>query len=93
MIPTAYLTELAQYTNTKIAKVVLNSTYEISSFSIKRVTSSTIELEYIIPLGLVTEVKLIELKSSSGQVLSSNTVYVPITSDTIIKQTITVREA
>ena len=92
MIPTAYLTELAQYSNSKISKVVVNGTYTITSFIIKQVSSSTVELEYMIPLGSVPEATQIELRSSMDQVISTNAVYVPITSDTIIKQTIKVKE-
>ncbi|MFB0840948.1 ketopantoate hydroxymethyltransferase [Paenibacillus oleatilyticus] len=92
MIPTTFLNELAQYANTQIAKVVLNGSYEINTFRIKKVEAGTVELEYIIPAGSVAEVKLIELRSSAGKVVSSNTAYVPIISDTVIKHTMTVKE-
>ncbi|MCP1311123.1 ketopantoate hydroxymethyltransferase [Paenibacillus tyrfis] len=92
MIPTTFLNELAQYTNTQIAKVVLNGSYEINTFRIKKVEADTVELEYFLPAGSVSEVTLIELKSSKGQVVSSNEAYVPITSDTIIKHTMTMKE-
>ncbi|MBE1444183.1 ketopantoate hydroxymethyltransferase [Paenibacillus sp. OAS669] len=91
MIPTTYLSELASFTNNRIAKVVVNESYAISSFSIKQVTAGTVEMEYVIPYGSVTEVTLIELKSQDDAVISSNAVYVPITSDTIIKQTIGIK--
>lgn len=92
MIPTTFLSELAQFTNTQIAKVVLNGSYEIDTFRIKRVEAGIVELEYMIPAGSVAEVTLIELQSSKGQVVSSNEAYVPITSDTVIKHTVTVKE-
>ncbi|MCP3773666.1 ketopantoate hydroxymethyltransferase [Paenibacillus sp. MZ04-78.2] len=92
MIPTTFISELAQFTNTQIEKVVLNGSYEINTFRIKKVEAGIVELEYMIPAGSVAEVKLIELGSSKGQVVSSNEAYVPITSDTVIKHTVTVRE-
>ncbi|MFB6366199.1 ketopantoate hydroxymethyltransferase [Paenibacillus elgii] len=92
MIPTTFISELAQFTNTQIEKVVLNGSYEINTFRMKKVDAGTVELEYMIPAGSVAEVKLIELKSSKGQVVSSNEAYVPITSDTVIKHTVTVKE-
>ncbi|WP_282939003.1 ketopantoate hydroxymethyltransferase [Paenibacillus sp. RC67] len=92
MIPTTYLSKLALFTNNQIVKVVVNGSYEIVSFSIKQVTASTVEMEYVIPFGSIEEVTLIELKSSEDVVISSNAVYVPITSDTIIKQTIVIKE-
>lgn len=92
MIPTTYLSKLAAITNNQITKVVVNGSYEIAAFSIKQVTASTVEMEYVIPFGSVEEVTLVELKSSEGAVISSNAVYVPITSDTIIKQTIVIKE-
>jgi hypothetical protein len=92
MIPQSYLNELAQYTNGKVAKVVLNGVYEITTFQVKQITDSTLLLEYLVPTGAVSEITLIELKSVGGTVVSSNNVYIPVTSDTIIKHTITVKE-
>lgn len=92
MILQSYLNEVAQYTNEKVAKVVLNGTYEISVFQVKQLTDSTLLMEYLVPAESVSEITLIELKSASGTVVSSNNVYIPVTSDTIIKHTITVKE-
>ncbi|MEI7027912.1 ketopantoate hydroxymethyltransferase [Paenibacillus sp. y28] len=93
MITSTYLAELAGYTDQRIAKVLLNDSYEISDFSVKQQTGSTVDLEYLIPNGSVSEVTKIELRGASGDVISSSAVYVPITSDTIIRQILTVREA
>ncbi|MFD0712856.1 ketopantoate hydroxymethyltransferase [Paenibacillus sp. GCM10027626] len=93
MIATAYLGELASYTNNKIAKVVINGTFEITSFSVKQATGGVIEMKYMIPNGAVPEATLVELRSAGNDVISSNVVSVPITSDTIITQKIQVREA
>ncbi|SDJ76115.1 ketopantoate hydroxymethyltransferase [Paenibacillus naphthalenovorans] len=92
MILQSYLNELAQYTNEKVTKAVLNGTYEISTFQVKQLTDSTLLMEYLVPAESVSEITLIELKSASGTVVSSNNVYIPVTSDTILKHTITVKE-
>lgn len=93
MIPTTYLNELAQYTDDKIAKVVINETYEVESFLLRELSGNLIELEFMIPLGAVSDVTLIELQSEDGQTISTNTVFVPITTDTMIRQTIQVKGA
>jgi hypothetical protein len=92
MIPTTYLTELATYTKDKISKVVVNGSVEITSFYIKQVNDQIVELEYMITHGSVEDALLIELKSATDVVISSNPVYIPIQSDTIIKQKIKVSE-
>jgi hypothetical protein len=92
MIPTTYLTELATYTKDKIIKVVVNNTVEITSFYVRQVSDHTVELEYMITHGSVETALLIELKSAANVVISSNAVYIPITSDTIIKQKIKINE-
>lgn len=95
MIPNAYLNELAVYTKDRISKVVINGSYEITTFTTRQVTASTVELVYTIPLNLSGQsvVQLIEIKSSSGSVISSNAVFIPIVSDTIMKHTISIKEA
>lgn len=93
MIACTLLSEIAALTDSKIAKVVLNGTYEIDTFEVKSVTGATVGMQYIVPASAVPVVTKIELKNSADQVISSNDVYVPITSDTLILQTIEVKEA
>lgn len=93
MISSMLLSEIAKLVDNKIAKVVLNETYEIDTFEVKSVTESTVGMQYIIPAAAVPVVTKIELKNSADQVISSNDVYVPITSDTLILQTVEVKEA
>lgn len=92
MIASTILSDVAELIDTKIAKVVLNELYEIDTFEVKSVTGSTVGMQYIIPSNAVPVVTKIELKNSSNQLVSSNDVYVPITSDTLILQTIEVKE-
>lgn len=93
MIASTFLADVAQYTNGRIAKVVLNDTVEITNFSIKEVTESQIGMQYIVPAASVSLVTKIDLKDKDNKVISSNNVYVPIASDTLLLQTISVKEA
>lgn len=92
MIANTLLSEIAILADSRIAKVVLNETYEIDDFEVKSVSGSTVGMQYIVPISTVPVVTKIELKDGAGQVISSNDVYVPITSDTLILQTIEVKE-
>lgn len=92
MISSTFLNEVAEYTDTKIAKVVINDTYEITNFQVKEVTGSTLGMQYIVPSSSISLVTKIDLKTASNQLISTNNVYVPIASDTLLLQTIYVRE-
>ncbi|MNI87236.1 hypothetical protein D3C73_1444170 [compost metagenome] len=92
MIASSLLSEIAILAESKIAKVVLNETFEIVDFEVKSANGATVGMQYIIPVSAVPVVTKIELKDGAGQVISSNDVYVPITSDTLILQTIEVKE-
>ncbi|MCD9026059.1 ketopantoate hydroxymethyltransferase [Cohnella silvisoli] len=92
MIAQTYLNELTTYTNTKIAKVVLNDTVEITSFLLKSTTDNVLTIEYLVLMGTVATVTKMELKSSAGAVVSTRTVNVPIIEDTIMRHVITLEE-
>ncbi len=92
MISTHFLQDVAEYVNGRIAKVVLNGMYEITDFETKAVTDNTLALRYIIPGAEVSLVTKIELKSAEDELITSNDVHVPITSDTLMLQTIEVKE-
>ena len=92
MIHPNYLNELADFTAGKVAAVMLNEQHEIQSFATKQVEGGAVHLEYIIPASLVSEVTLIQLMDAQGGVISSNEVYVPITTDTLISHPITIKE-
>lgn len=93
MIQSTFLTDIANYTNNNIAKVVINGTIEITSFIIKKIDGSAVTMQYMIQASLVSMVTKIDLKNTSGQIISSNDVYIPITTDTLLLQTIHVKEA
>lgn len=92
MITTDFLHDVADYVDGRVAKVVLNGSYEVTEIEVKQVTDSTLALNYMVRVADVSLITLIELKDSSNNVISSNPVNVPIVSDTLILQTIEVKE-
>ena len=92
MIVSTFLNEVAEYTDSKIAKVVLNDVYEITTFQVKEVTDTTVGMQYIVPSSAISLITKIDLKTATDQLISTNNVYVPIASDTLLLQTIYVRE-
>lgn len=92
MIAASYLAELTSYTNTKVTKVVLNDSIEITSFLLKEASANVFTLEYLVAFGTITTVTKMELKSAAGSVVSTRTVNVPIVEDTIMRHVITVEE-
>ncbi|GIP18378.1 hypothetical protein J40TS1_40200 [Paenibacillus montaniterrae] len=93
MIVSALLNELAEYVDGRIAKVVINGSYEISSFKVKEVTDNVLALNYIVPVADVSLITSIELKDARNNVLTSNQVNIPIVADHLMLQTIVVKEA
>lgn len=92
MIPVSMIHDIADYVDARITKVVLNGYHEITDFDVKQVSETVVNMEYKVLNGAVPLITLIELRDSSNNVVSSNNVYVPITTDTIITQTIRVKE-
>lgn len=92
MIAQKLLNEIAEYVDGRIAKIVINSSYEITDFEVRVVEDNTVVLNYIIPVAEVSLVTKIELKSDLDELITSNDVNVPITSDTLMLQTILVKE-
>lgn len=93
MINTQLLVDIANSIEQRAAKVVLNGNYEITSFDVKQVDGSTVVLNYFVLAADVSLITLVELKDSANEILSSNPVNVPLASDTMILQTILVKEA
>ena len=91
MIASAILSAMATLVDNKIAKVVVNDTYEITTFEVKAVNGGSVGMQYLIPATIPIVTK-IELKDSENKNISSNDVYVPITTDTLILQTIEIKE-
>jgi hypothetical protein len=92
MIDTAFLQDVAEYVDSRVAKVVLNGTYVITNFEVKQVTGNVLALKYLIPVADVSLVTSIELKDAADNVISTNNVNIPITADHLMIQSITVKE-
>lgn len=92
MISNSLLVEIAHIIDQKIAKVVLNGNYEITDFTLKQVSETSAVLNYRVNAGTVGTITKIELKDAQNNVISTNNVNVPITTDTILVQSILVKE-
>lgn len=93
MITTSLLNGVAGYVNGRVAKVVINDSYEITSFKIKEVTDNVLAMNYIVPVADVSLIEKIELRDAKNNVLTSNQVNIPITADHMMLHTIMVKEA
>ncbi|WP_018750212.1 hypothetical protein [Paenibacillus sanguinis] len=92
MITASFKQEVANYVNTRIAKVVLNESYEINEFEQKAVTDSTVALNYIVPAANVPVITRVELRDAADGILTTHEVNVPVSSDTLMLQTVEVKE-
>lgn len=92
MIASGLLHDMAGYLDSRVAKVVINGDYEITHFEVKTVNDNVLALNYVVPVDEVSLITLIELKDAADNVLSSNAVNVPITSDHLMLQTIELKE-
>lgn len=92
MIPASFQNEIASFVESKIEKVQINGTYDITDFTVKSVVGNKVNMVYMIPFGAVGEVHKMALLKANNEVISSNDVYLPITSDTNITHTFTVLE-
>jgi len=93
MITEDLLHGVAEYVNSRVAKVVINGTYTITKFDVKAVTDNVLALNYIVPVAEVSLITLVELKDADDNVLTSDPVNVPIAADHLMLQTIEVKEA
>ncbi|EJW14708.1 hypothetical protein [Paenibacillus alvei] len=92
MITTGLLHDVAEYVNSRVAKVVINKNYTITKFEVKAVTNNVLALNYVVPVSEVSLITLVELKDAADNVLSSDPVNVPIAADHLMLQTIEVKE-
>lgn len=92
MINEQFLYDIAEYVDERVAKVVINESYEITEFEVKAVTNNVLALNYIVPASEVSLITKIELKDTENNQITANDVNVPIASDTLMLQTIEVKE-
>ena len=84
--------DVANFTASDIASVLLNDSVVISSFVTKQASANLADIEYNVSASQVQSITNIKLKNSSGEVLSEAVVYVPLLEDVLMKHTITVKE-
>lgn len=89
----ALFQNVAQFTASDVASVLINDTLAISEFSTKQATGDECIIEYSVSQGLVQEITSIKLLDASGNTLSYSVVYVPVAADVVLKHTIKVKEA
>lgn len=92
MIPVEFQNDVASFVESQIAKVQINGSYDITNFEVKNVVGNKVDMVYMIPFGSVTEVHSMALLKADNQVISTNDVYLPISSDTNISHTFTILE-
>lgn len=92
MIQNILLNRTANFLVTQVAKVTINGTIDITNFEVKSATNNKANLQYIVPASSTSLITLIEVKDASNVVLTSDVVNIPITSDHLQIQSITVRE-
>lgn len=90
-IQEALLAGTANFVAADIVKARLNGTILIDMIN-KEVDSSTLTITYSVPMEQVQEITKVELLDSTGTVLTTSTVYVPVDASTIMKHTIPVSE-
>lgn len=91
-VQTALLTDTANFVESDITSVRINGTTTISDIT-KSVSGSIVTVEYTVNSAQAQTVTQIELLNSSGNVLTSASVYVPITDPATFTHSIPVQEA
>lgn len=91
-VQTALLTDTANFVESDIASVRINGTTTISDIT-KSVSGSIVTVEYTVNSAQAQTVTQIEFLNSSGNVLTSASVYVPITDPATFTHSIPVQEA
>lgn len=92
MITQEFLNEVAHFTDLNIQKVVLNDSVEITEFVIKQVSEGAVTMQYLVHNGAVSTIEKIDLRDEQNLIVSSNAVHVPVTADTLLLQTIEIKE-
>lgn len=87
------LNKLKTFTGEEIQAVLINDTYKITNFVQKIITGGYLRIQYNIEnweeIKLITNIKFLD---GNDLILSNNSVYIPISSDTMIEHRINIRE-
>ncbi|AUJ25201.1 ketopantoate hydroxymethyltransferase [Virgibacillus dokdonensis] len=92
MIKQPFINDVARYIEQQITSVRLNNSYIINGFVVKEVQGCCVSMEILVKHGSIDTITVIDLLDEDGEVISTNDVVVPITSDTVILQSFEVRE-
>lgn len=84
--------DVATFTASDIATVLLNDSLSISTFVVKQASANVVSIQYNVLTSQLDTITNVKLKNSSGDVLSEALVYVPVLEDVLMKHTITVKE-
>lgn len=90
-VQAALLSGVANFVSGDVASARINGTVSITDLA-KSVSGSTLTITYTVPQSSASEITLCELLDSSGNVLTSSAVYVPVSGSTVLKHTIPVAE-
>ena len=90
-IQAALLNDTANFVSGDIASARINGTIAISDLN-KSVEGSTLEVTYTVAQSQTEAITSAELLDAEGNVLTSSTVYVPVSGSTIMKHIIPVSE-
>lgn len=85
------LADIATFVEGDVASAQINGNISITGLS-KSVSGNTLTVSYTVTPEQATEVTKVALLDSSGTILTSSTVYVPVGQSTIFKHTIPVAE-
>ena len=90
-IQPALLQDTANFVSSDIASARVNGTVSITDLD-KTVQGDTLTVTYAVAQSQAEVITSVELLDSSGRVLTSSTVYVPVSASTILKHVIPVKE-
>lgn len=87
------LNKLKTFTGEEIKAVLINDTYKITTFVQKIITGGYLRIQYNVKnweqIQLITNIKFLD---EDDLILSNDSVYIPISSDTMIEHRINIRE-
>lgn len=87
----SYISHLTQSTMEKVNSVLLNDSIQITELT-KEVEDNTTIIKYAVERGAAETITNIKLLDNNDEVLASSDVYIPLTSDVIIKHAILIKE-
>lgn len=86
------LNDVATFTSSDVAAAQLNGSFMVTALN-KSVSGSTLTITYTVQPSQMSTITLIELLDAQGNVLTSSSCYVPVTTTQVITHTIPVQEA